>query len=116
VVRQRLLVCLTCLAATVMLLQLAGCSSRTDGQLVCVDATTGKEVWKHKSPRCYASLVASGNHVYALGRDGTTLIIFAERTYVGTCPLGEGPDATPALGDGRIYIRGRNYLWCLEAQ
>jgi outer membrane protein assembly factor BamB len=85
------------------------------GQLVCVDATTGTEVWTHKSPRCYASLVASGDRVYALGRDGTMLIVAAERTYrlVGTCSLGEGSDATPALGDGRIYIRGRNNLWCL---
>ncbi len=85
------------------------------GQLMCVDATTGKELWTHKSPRCYASLVASGNRVYVLGRDGTTLIIAAERTYrvLGTCPLGEGSDATPAFGDGRIYIRSRNNLWCL---
>lgn len=88
------------------------------GQLVCVDATTGKEVWTHKSPRCYASLVASGDRVYALGRDGTMLIIAAERAYriIATCPLGEGSDATPALGDGRIYIRGRNNLWCLGTQ
>lgn len=88
------------------------------GQLVCVDAANGKEVWTHKSPRCYASLVASGNRVYALGRDGTMYIVAAQRTYriVGTCSLGEGSDATPALGDGRIYIRGRSYLWCIGTQ
>ena len=50
------------------------------GQMVCVDATTGKEVWTHKSPRCYASLVASGDRVYALGRDGTMHIVAAERS------------------------------------
>jgi outer membrane protein assembly factor BamB len=85
------------------------------GQLMCADATTGKEVWTHKSPRCYASLVASGDRVYALGRDGTMQIVAAERSYrvVGTCSLGEGADATPALGDGRIYIRGHNNLWCI---
>jgi len=85
------------------------------GQLMCVDATTGREVWTHKSPRCYASLVAGGDRVYALGRDGTMQIVAAERTYrvIGTCSLGEGADATPALGDGRIYIRGRKNLWCL---
>ncbi len=87
------------------------------GQLVCVDATTGKEVWTRKSPRCYASLVASGDRVYALGRDGTMQIVAADRTYrvLGACSLGEGSDATPALGDARIYIRGRNHLWCLGA-
>ena len=90
----------------------------SSGHMVCVDARTGKEVWTHKSPRPYASLVASGDRVYSLGRDGTMHIVAADRTYrvVGTCSLGEGSDATPALGDGRIYIRGRNNLWCLGAQ
>jgi outer membrane protein assembly factor BamB len=85
------------------------------GQIVCLDATTGRAVWTEKGPRCYASLVASGRRVYALGRDGTMQIVAAERTYrlLGTCSLGEGSDATPALGDGCIYIRGRNNLWCL---
>jgi outer membrane protein assembly factor BamB len=88
----------------------------SSGHLVCVDATTGKEVWTHKTPRPYASLVASGDRVYSLGRDGTMHIVAAEHTYrlLGTCPLGEGADATPALGDGRIYIRGRSNLWCFE--
>jgi outer membrane protein assembly factor BamB len=88
------------------------------GQLMCIDAATGQAVWTHKSPRCYASLVASGDRVYALGRDGTMQIVAAEPTYhaIGTCSLGEGSDATPALGDGRIYIRGHNNLWCIGAQ
>jgi outer membrane protein assembly factor BamB len=86
-----------------------------NGQLTCVDAATGKELWNRKSPRCYASLVAGGGRVYALGRDGTMLIFAAERAYreLAACRLGDGSDATPALGDGRIYIRGRNHLWCL---
>jgi outer membrane protein assembly factor BamB len=90
----------------------------TGGGLVCVDAKTGQKVWTHKSPRCYASLVASGDRVYALGRDGTMFIVAAERAYhaVGTCSLGEGADATPALGDGRIYLRGQNHLWCLGTE
>ena len=85
------------------------------GQIVCMDATTGRVVWTERGPRCYASLVASGNRVYALGRDGTMQIVAAERSFriLGTCSLGEGADATPALGNGRIYIRGHNNLWCL---
>jgi outer membrane protein assembly factor BamB len=87
------------------------------GQMVCVDAVTGRVVWTQKGPRCYASLVASGRRVYALGRDGTMQIVAAERAYrlLGVCSLGEGADATPALGGSRIYIRGRNHLWCLGA-
>lgn len=85
------------------------------GHLICVDAVTGKVLWMQNSPRCYASLVASGERIYALGRDGTMQIVAAERTYrmVGTCSLGEGSDATPAVGDGRLYLRGRSHLWCI---
>jgi len=86
-----------------------------NGRLVCVDALTGKELWAEKNQGCYASLVVSGDRVYALGRDGTMRIVAAERSYrlIATCPLGERSDATPAISDGRIYIRGRDNLWCL---
>jgi outer membrane protein assembly factor BamB len=87
----------------------------SNGKLACVDALTGKELWAEKHQGCYASLVASGDRVYALGRNGTTRIVAAERAFrlIATCSLGEPIDATPALGDGRMYIRGRDHLWCL---
>ena len=89
----------------------------SQGRLVCLDALTGEKLWNHENPGCYASLVASGDRVYALGRDGTMYIIAAERAYrvVSACYLGDGADATPALAEGRMYIRGRNNLWCLGA-
>jgi outer membrane protein assembly factor BamB len=85
------------------------------GQIVCVDALTGEELWTHTNEGCYASLVASGDRVYALGRSGKMTIVGAERAYrlIATCRLGEGSDATPAMGDDRIFIRGRDHLWCI---
>ena len=85
------------------------------GQLSCLDAVTGKELWVREAPGCYASLVSSGDRVYATGRDGTTLIVRADPVYktVGTCRLGDGIDATPAMTDGRFYIRSSKWLWCL---
>ena len=89
----------------------------SQGRIVCLDALTGEEFWNHENPGCYASLIASGDRVYALGRDGAMYILAAERNYrvVSACYLGDGADATPALADGRMYIRGRNDLWCLGA-
>jgi outer membrane protein assembly factor BamB len=86
-----------------------------DGQLVCIDALTGKELWAQEHQGCYASVVVSGDRVYALGRNGMMLIAAAERAYrhIASCSLGEGTDATPALADGRIFLRGRGHLWCL---
>ena len=85
----------------------------------CWDAETGKELWDRDGPGCYASLLASGDRVYALGRDGTCVIYRAVRTceVVGTCKLGEGVDATPAMtANGRFYIRGSQTLWCIDGE
>jgi outer membrane protein assembly factor BamB len=89
--------------------------AKGSGDLICVDANTGKEVWKHRCPGCYSSLIGSGDRIYCLGRDGTMLIFAAEREYrvIATSKLGEGSDATPALSSGRIYIRARKNLWCI---
>ena len=86
------------------------------GQMSCVDASNGAEMWTHDCPGTYASLVSSGNRVYCLGRDGTTVIVCGPtKLYrlIANCHLGDGSDSTPAFGNGRIYIRSRKYLWCL---
>jgi outer membrane protein assembly factor BamB len=86
-----------------------------NGHLTCLDANTGKKLWARESPGCYASLVSSGDRVYAMGRDGTTLIVGADRAgrMIATCALGDASDATPAMSDGRFYIRGSKGLWCI---
>ena len=85
------------------------------GDLTCLDADTGKELWQSDCPGCYASLIVSGNRVYTVGRDGNCVIFEAGRTcrIVGKCRIGEGVDATPAMADGRLYIRGSKSLWCI---
>ena len=89
------------------------------GQVACVDATTGAEVWKHEfSTGFYASPIVCGQRVYALDREGTMRIFAAERKYreIGSCPLGEAADTTPAIADGRIFIRTQSTLWCLGSK
>ena len=85
------------------------------GRIDCLDALTGQEVWTQQGPGCHSSLVASGERVYALGRDGITLVFAAKRQYqeLAKNRLGEASDATPAIGQGRMWIRGRGNLWCL---
>jgi outer membrane protein assembly factor BamB len=89
-----------------------------DGQLACLDAATGKDQWTYQLGSCYASLVVSGDRVYAVDRTGVTHIVAAERALrvIAKCDLGEGSDATPAFSDGRMYIRTRSHLWCLGAK
>lgn len=88
------------------------------GYLTCLDAATGKRLWVQRVPGGYASLVSSGNRLYALGRDGNMLIVAVQESFraIATCALGEPADATPAMSDGRLYIRGSAHLWCLGRQ
>ena len=90
-----------------------------NNELVCVDAGTGTNVWTHEySGGFYASPLVCGGRVYALARDGVMHIVAVERTFreVATCPLGEATDATPAIADGRIYIRSAHTLWCVGSK
>ena len=89
------------------------------GQLACLDAADGKEVWKHDGPNgFYASPVICGSRVYALDREGVMHVLAAGRTFeeLAASPLGDATDATPAFADGRIYVRTKSTLWCLGAK
>jgi len=91
--------------------------SVTGGFLVCLDAKTGEQQWKQRAPGAYASLVCSGDRIYCMGRDGTMLIVAADRNFrqIRLCQLGDGADATPAMDDGRMFVRSNHFLWCLGA-
>jgi len=88
------------------------------GYLTCLETDTGKKLWTQRVPGGYASLVASGDRLYALGRDGNMQIVAVQDSFraIATCALGEPADATPAMSAGRIYLRGSGHLWCLGAQ
>jgi outer membrane protein assembly factor BamB len=91
----------------------------SSGQVACVDAKDGRELWMHDySAGFYASPLVCGSRVYALDREGTMRIFAAERAFreIASCPLGDAADATPAFVDGRIYIRTRGALWCIGAK
>jgi outer membrane protein assembly factor BamB/ferredoxin len=86
------------------------------GPLVCLSAKDGHVLWQQELTKaCYASPVWADGRVYALDLDGVMHILELADTYqeVGTCALGEMAGATPAFVDGRIYIRGLRYLYCV---
>ncbi len=102
------------------------CSPLTDGKLVllletygyltCYDAKTGEMVWEEDTVETFkASPGLVGDNIYLMTEDGVMIIIKAEREYkeVGRYELGEGSDACPAFMDGRIYIRGKENLYCI---
>jgi outer membrane protein assembly factor BamB len=87
------------------------------GILSSIDAATGKP---HKSGRVtgtanyYASPVAGDGKIYLLSQRGTLSVVTAEPSWkvLHSAEFGEETYATPAIVDGRIYLRTSGRLYC----
>jgi outer membrane protein assembly factor BamB len=91
----------------------------SDGMVTCVDTREGKKVWEHEfRAAVHASPVLVGKTVYLLDTQGVMHLFEAGRVFkeIGKAPLGEETGATPAFAGGRIYIRGREHLYCIGAK
>ena len=65
----------------------------------------------------YASPVIAAGRLYVTSRDGVTLVATAgpEFEILSMNRLDDGFDASPAVVGGEIYLRGRQYLYCIAA-
>jgi outer membrane protein assembly factor BamB len=91
----------------------------SSGNVTCIDAANGQEVWKHDFPTgFYASPTVCGDRLYAFDREGTMRVLAAGRTFreIAASALHDGADATPAFAGSRIYLRTKNALWCVGAK
>lgn len=91
-----------------------------NGLLSAFDAKSGTPHYQlqrlEKAPNVFASPVAAAGRVYIAGRDGTTIVLkhgprfetIAENT------LDDGFDASPALVDGDLFLRGYRHLYCIS--
>ncbi|MHC4950476.1 MAG: outer membrane protein assembly factor BamB family protein [Planctomycetota bacterium] len=90
----------------------------TQGYLGCYKITDGEEVYTHEIKGSFqASPTLIGDRLYLLSEKGVMLIIDAGSEYkqVGRNELGEKCYASPAFGDGCIYIRGDENLYAIGA-
>lgn len=90
------------------------------GVMTQLDAKTGTVRYTHRFdaiPNVYASPVAAAGRIYLLGREGSTVVIEAgpEPKVLATNALDEATDASPALVDREIYLRGTKHLYRLSA-
>jgi outer membrane protein assembly factor BamB len=87
------------------------------GILTCLDAKTGEV---HKSGRVtgtgnyYSSPVAGDGKLYLLSQRGTLSVVEATDSWkvLHSAEFGEEGYATPAIVDGRIYLRTSGHLYC----
>ena len=87
------------------------------------DAKTGKPHYQLQrldglGSEVFSSPVGAAGRVYITGRDGTTLVLRNGNTFevLAKNVLDDGFDASPALVDGDMYMRGYRYLYNLGAK
>jgi len=86
------------------------------GVIVCYDAANGEILWEYECDNgIYASPMIADNKVYFLDMGGNMHIFSKDKnmTLLGEPELGEGSVSTPSFSDGRIYIRGDKFLYCI---
>jgi len=92
---------------------------RQDGdELYCWEVATGKEVYVNSklaggNSRISPFATADGLIYFCSG--GRSFVVRAGPVFelVALNDLQDGNDASAAVSDGRIYIRGAKYLWCI---
>lgn len=90
-------------------------STSPDGTVHCFDAATGKILWKERLGTQYASGVLAGGLVYMPNDEGIITVIKPGPTFetVAKNSMGEKMFTSPAISNGRIYLRGVNHLFCI---
>ncbi len=81
----------------------------------CYEAKTGNLAWKERLGHHHASLVSAGGLVYFLNDDGVCNVVRPGPAFdlVAKDELGENTYASPAISEGKIYLRGEKSLFCI---
>ena len=88
------------------------------GILTSLDPASGKILRQGRLPNAldtyYASPVAGGGHVYLVSQQGKMTVLKAGGQWapVASIDFEDECYATPAIADGRLYIRTRSMLYC----
>lgn len=91
---------------------------RPGGIFTSVDRETGKTLkegrLKDATGDYYSSPVAADGKIYIVNNDGKVVVVKAgaEWDTLAVNDLGEPSFVTPAIANGRIYVRTRKTLWC----
>jgi hypothetical protein len=88
-----------------------------EGMLCCFDTKTGQSKWENRlGGRFRSSLLLAGDRIYATSDKGLTTVFEANpRQFraLASNDLGEFCYATPAISNGRMFLRTGSNLFCL---
>jgi outer membrane protein assembly factor BamB len=93
--------------------------NRGSGILNVYNALTGATVYQKRLGQgtgASASLIASGEHLYAINEDGEVYVLKAGPTYqeLAVNPMNEPVMATPAASGNTLFIRGARHLFAIS--
>ncbi|MFO0796567.1 MAG: PQQ-binding-like beta-propeller repeat protein [Gemmataceae bacterium] len=90
------------------------------GMAFCADAKTGRVVYEERVGRgdgVYGSPVLAGGRIYYPGRSGTMYVVAAKPAFelLASNTFGERGDflSSPAVADGRLYLRTNRSVCCV---
>jgi len=91
-----------------------------NGNLHCLEAKTGKELYKsltHRN-RHRGSPVYADGHLYLTSRDGVVSVVKVGREFklVAQNDLEESLSASPAISGGTLYLRSYDALWAIRGK
>ena len=93
-------------------------SVRSGGMVTCYDAKTGEVIYRDERLGAlgdyYSSLTAADGNVYAISQKGTVTVFSGSNALevLARNEMGETVMSTPAIVDGRIYLRTEKRLLC----
>lgn len=94
-------------------------SASNNGTISCYDAKTGKPFYQKQKlddiKGVYASPTAAANKVYYVGRNGVTYVIKPSENFevLAVNKLNDPIDCSPAFIGNEIYLKGKQYLYCI---
>lgn len=89
------------------------------GQVSCLKLATGEEVWSDKvGGMYYGSPVLVGDVLWCMSRKGDLIGVRAGDKFeeVSKLNLGEPSHATPAVSDGKMYLRTVSKMICVDVR
>jgi len=90
---------------------------RENGVLVCLDTKSGKKLKERRTQEGNnrASPLLADGKLYLVARDGTTTVVKADANLedIAINKIDESITASPALSNGRLYLRTFDALWAI---
>ncbi|MDP7276624.1 MAG: PQQ-binding-like beta-propeller repeat protein [Planctomycetaceae bacterium] len=91
---------------------------RENGNLVCMDAKTGKEFYHERThrQRHRASPIYVDGKIICVARDGMITVARAGKTFeiLARNNMGDSIAASPAIANGTLYLRSFKSLWAIR--